>query len=318
MHNTHPSKPCKLITIICPIYNEEAAIPLFYDRIKKVIDSLQNRYQFEILFTNNASTDRSLSIILALREQDSKVQILTLSRNFGYQASLQAGLSNSPGEAIFIVDVDCEDPPEMLGDFITKWEEGYDIVYGVRMDRSEFWIIKNLRKLFYRLLQKIADMDIVLYMAEFSFLSNHVRKQIINNQNRFPFLRAEIGYTGFQRYGIPYTRQPRNAGKTHYRFFNILSFAVTGFLSSSTFPLRLAGYLLLPFFLINLLALVFILTSNNNQFFRFLMVFDFLHVTFFITTMSIYLSKIHQNIMARPVFIINEKLSYLNHKIEKE
>jgi polyisoprenyl-phosphate glycosyltransferase len=153
----------KLISLICPVFNEEEATPLFYQRLTNVLAPLRSRYDFEILFTNNRSTDRTLEVLREIRKTDPAVQVLTLSRNFGYQASLHAGMSYVRGDAVIAIDADCEDPPEMIKDFLEKWEEGYDVVYGIRYDRDEWWPVKKLRGLFYRILRATADMDIVLY-----------------------------------------------------------------------------------------------------------------------------------------------------------
>ena len=135
-----------LLTIICPVYNEEACIPLFFDRLISVLDTVKDKYEFELIFTNNASQDQSLEKILQIREEVPWVQVISLSRNFGYQASLMSGLNNSSGDAIILIDVDCEDPPEMLLQFIEKWEEGYEIVYGERVKRNEPHLIQLARK----------------------------------------------------------------------------------------------------------------------------------------------------------------------------
>ena len=194
-----------LVSIICPVYNEERAIPLFYDRLNAVWASLSAKYDFELIFTNNRSVDGTLASIQALREKDLKVQVITLSRNFGYQASVLAGISYSTGEATVVIDVDCEDPPEMLPLFIAKWEEGYDIVYGLRANRPEPRALIFMRKLFYRLLRLMADTDIVLDMAEFALVSARVRNVMCDNKNTFPFLRAEIGYSGRYESKLLYT-----------------------------------------------------------------------------------------------------------------
>lgn len=309
MHIDYSQK--KLISIISPVLNEEESISLFYGRMQKVLSSFRNRYNFELIFTNNRSTDNSLNIICQLREKDPNVQVLTMSRNFGYQASVQAGLSFGKGEALIVIDADCEDPPEMITQFIEKWESGYDIVYGVRdYGHRESWLLKKFRKVFYRLLHKLADMDIVLYMAEFSLMSSSVRDAIINNKNTFPFLRSEIGYVGFSRFGIPFVRQPRQGGKTNYNIFQIFSFAFAGFLTSSTFLFRFAGYAFLFLVLLN----VFFLFISGL--FKFLLVIDFVYVIGLLTMHGLYIARIYKNVMGRPIFVIDKKLSFINNNVD--
>lgn len=301
----------KLITIVCPVYNEEQTIPLFYERLERVLAPLRASYAFEVLFTNNRSTDNSLSILKSLRDRDPEVQILTLSRNFGYQASLQAGLSHANGDALIVVDVDCEDPLELIGPFAAKWDEGYDVVYGIRHDREESWVMKKVRNTFYRVLRIMADMDIVLYMAEFALVGSNVKDAIISNRNTFPFFRSEIGYAGFSRFGIPYKRQPRIAGRSHYNLRRMTIFALGGILTSSTFLMRAAAYLwpLLALFTIGLLISDFIAHSSTG--FEVAVVSLLLYISFFVMIFGLYIARIYKNGMGRPVFIVDAKNSFL-------
>ena len=302
----------KVVSIVCPVYNEEQAIPIFYKRLQDVLAPLRDRYDFELMFLNNRSADKSLEILLDLRRRDPSVQIFTMSRNFGYQASVQAGMSYASGDGIVVIDADCEDPPEMIPQFIAKWEEGYDVVCGIRKDRVEHWIIKKLRNAFYHLLQVTADMDIVLYMAEFVLVSSVVRDAIINNKNTFPFLRAEIGYAGFSRFELQYSRQSRVAGRTHYNFLRMVSFGMAGLLTSSTFLMRLAAYAF-PFLAAANLAL-----AAHAAFFRsmvslsVLVAADLVYIIFLLTVHGVYLARVYKNAMGRPIFIIDPKQSHVN------
>jgi len=305
----------RLISIVCPVYNEQEAIPIFYNRLQAALAPLKDRYDFELIFSNNSSTDKTLEVNLALRKKDSCIHILTLSRNFGYQASVQAGMSYASGEGIVVIDADCEDPPELIPQFIAKWEKGYDVVCGIRKGRPECWSMKKIRNSFYRLLRMTADADIVLYMAEFALISSAVRDAIINNENTFPFLRAEIGYAGFSRFELPYDRQPRVAGKTHYNLLNMISFAVAGILTSSTFLMRLAAYTFPLFVLLNLALLVAIIFWPSSPVFKVLVAMDFIYVTFLLTTHGIYLARVYKNGMGRPIFIIDPKHSYTDNDL---
>jgi dolichol-phosphate mannosyltransferase len=301
----------KLITIICPVYNEEITIPLFYNKINEIINRLQ-KYDFKILFTNNNSQDDSLKVISNLSKKDKRISYLTFSKNFGYQASLVGGLTHAKGDAFIFIDVDCEDPPNMIFDFIKNWENGFDIVYGLRDKRAEPTLITFFRKLFYRILHFLADTEIILDMAEFSLISNRVKKEITNNSNTFPFLRAEIAYSGFKKIGIKYDRQPRIAGKSNYNLWRMALFGLGGILSVSTFPLRL-GILFLPVLvLINFILLILDLIFNINKSISILI---FLNLMFIITLVSfqgIYIARIYKNSISRPVFIVDWMQSKLN------
>lgn len=291
----------KKIVIICPVFNEEQAVPLFYERIKKVITSVPN-YDFELLFCNNRSTDKTMSKIRDIQQHDSKVKLITFSRNFGYQASVLAGLTHAGGDAVVIIDVDCEDPPELIPTFVKKWNEGSDICYGIRGKREESRIITLCRLVFYRILKFAADTDIILDMAEFSLLSKRVKESIIKNSNTYPFLRAEIAYSGFRKTGIHYDRQKRIVGESKYNLWRMALFAVAGILSVSTFPLRLPVYLLPFVLLLNLLGFTL---WNSPLAFQSLMLLNSLYLIFLITAHGLYLARIYKNGIGRPVFIVD-------------
>lgn len=301
----------KKISIICAVHNEEKALPLFYKRLKEVVMSLD--YEFELIFTNNRSTDNTLKIINDLAIKDPMVKVLTFSRNFGYQASVQAGMTYATGDALITIDVDCEDPPELIPTFLNKWEEGFDIVYGIRTNRPEPKIIIKMRNMFYKILRFTADTDIILNMAEFGLIANYVRDEIINNKNTFPFLRTEIAYSGYNRHGVIYNREKRIAGETHYNFWRMTIFAIGGILSSSTFPFRLAVYTWPLILIFNILMLIGDYTLGGN-FFKYLIIFDFLYLSLLLVTHGIYLARIYKNGLDRPLYIIDWRLSTLSLK----
>jgi dolichol-phosphate mannosyltransferase len=299
----------KTISIISAVHNEEQNLVMFYERIVKTLDSISNHYDFELLFTNNCSTDKTYEIICDLHKRDKRVNILTFSRNFGYQPSILAGLTFSRGEASIVIDVDCEDPPELIPTFVEKWEEGYDVVYGIRKKRQENVIVQRMRLVFYWLLQKMGDYEVIRNMSEFALITREVRDAILDNKSTFPFLRTEIGYAGFRRFGIDYIRQARQFGKTHYKFWNMTAFAIGGILSSSTVLLRLSafvGMILLP---VNLILLLFEFLGLFAKAFELFVMLDLMYLVFFLATLSIYNARMFKNIAQRPVFIVDWKHS---------
>ncbi len=302
----------KLVSIICPVYNEQVNIQMFYDRMETALSNLRDLYKFEYIFTNNRSTDNTLEIISSLRELDKRVQLITFSRNFGYQASVLAGLHYAKGDASIVIDVDCEDPPEMIPSFIEKWQEGYDIVYGIRKKRQENIIVQEARNLFYWLLNKVGDHEIIMNMAEFGLITKEVRQEILNNKSTFPFLRTEISYAGFNQIGINYIRQARQYGKTHYNFWGMAQFAVGGILSSSTFLLRLSAFIGAMFVLLNALALFFEITNFVNKAFEVIVILDLMYLVFFMATISIYIARIYKNGVQRPIFIVDKRHTFIN------
>jgi polyisoprenyl-phosphate glycosyltransferase len=295
----------KRITILCPVFNEEAAIPIFYDRLSKSVAPLRDKYTIELIFTNNASSDRSLEVIRQIHGTDSSVQAITLSRNFGYQASLLCGLHHARGDAIVIIDVDCEDPPEMIPEFVAGWESGHDIVYGRRDKRPESVFTQLARKTFYRLTRLIADYDFILDMAEFSLFTSRVRDEVVKNRSTFPFIRTELGFVGFRRHGISYTRQTRVQGKTHYNYVRMTQFAIGGILSSSTFLLRLAVYVGLPLALANLVALIVGCFVPNLPGLPQIYLLDATYGIAVLSILSTYLARVHKDGIQRPLFIVD-------------
>mgnify|MGYP000445083529 CR=1 FL=1 len=298
----------KSVSIICPVFNEEDCIPRFFSRLETIVSDLSNQYDFELLFMNNASTDSSLSEILKLREEHNWIDVITLSRNFGYQLSLLCGLNNVLSDAVIIIDVDCEDPPEMIPQFLEKWEEGFDIVYGKRVDRPEPILLKLCRKLFYRLTKTISDNDFILDMAEFSLFTQEVKETLVFNRSSYPFIRTEIAYAGFSRHGIAYRRHERIHGETHYNLIRMSFFAVGGILSSSTFPLRFVVYAGLPLMLINFFILLTL--SISTDVLLKLILFNINALLLSAAIFSIYIARVYKDGLQKPLYIINRNKTF--------
>ncbi len=301
-----------LVSIVCPVHNEETTVPIFYGKLHQALALCPPDVDFELIFVNNASKDATPRVVAELRERDPSVQLITQSRNFGYQASVQAGLTYAAGDAVIVIDADCEDPPALIPEFLRRWREGYDVVYGLRADRPEPWLLKKARALFYHVLSASADMDIILYMAEFSLISAPVREAILRNRTSYPFLRSEIGYVGFSRYGIPYKRQPRVAGKTHYNLIGMTMFALAGILTASTVLLRAAAYAVPPLILVNFGLFWFDLAFGHTIGFRASVLLDLIYIMLVLAVISLYTARIYKNGMRRPNFIVNLKASLLN------
>src|SRR5882762_1964316 len=300
-----------LITILCPVYDEDRVIPLFFQRIQPVIEKLAEHYPVHLLFLNNASNDSTHQQIEKIREVWPTTYLITMSRNVGYHASLECGLKNAVGDLFVFIDVDCEDPPEMILEFVEKYEQGYDIVYGERVDRDESEAMKSARKFFYRLLHAVADDEIILDMAEFSLFTKEVRDAILDENTSFPFLRASIARVGFRRAAIPFKRQKRIAGSTHYNLMRMSLFAVGGILSASTLFLRLPIYLL-PVWLLSLLFLGVGYVSTHSPWMivaAFLLFAAYTGATMAFTAM--YVARAYKNGLHRPNAFIDRSRSVL-------
>jgi len=299
------------LTIICPVYNEASVIPLFFARLSPVVKTLSARYRVDVLFLNNASTDGTFDAISALRKENPFVYVISLSANVGYQRSIECGLRNAKGDLVTFIDVDCEDPPEMILQFVQVYEQGYDIVYGERVSRDENHAISWLRKLFYRIVYSIRDEDFILDMAEFALLTAEVRDAIIMDQSSFPFIRSSIGRVGFKRVGIPYRRQRRIGGKTHYNFLQMTIFAVAGILAASTLVLRLPIYVF-PFWLVltGVLGVIQIQTGSSWIFLmNVLLACAYLGGT--VAFIALYVARTYKNGLGRPNYVIHKRYTHL-------
>lgn len=306
------------LTILCPVYNEERVIPLFFERIRPVMENLAERYRVHLVFLDNASTDQSAQQIAQIRGSWPDTYVITMSRNAGYHASLECGLRNTVGDLFVFIDVDCEDPPEMILEFVEKHEQGFDIVYGERVDRHESKAMKNARKFFYRLLHAVADEEILLDMAEFSLFTREVRDAILDENTSFPFLRASIARVGFRRAAIPFKRQKRIAGSTHYNLVRMSVFAVAGILSASTLLLRLPLYFL-PIWLVTLLLLGVGYIFTHSLWF---LVAGFVTFAAYVGATAaftaLYVARTYKNSLHRPNAFINRTKSILQPTVNGE
>jgi glycosyltransferase involved in cell wall biosynthesis len=287
----------KKLVVICPVFNEETSIPLFIDEIKKIENKISDKYELNIVFSNNASTDNSLNVLKEYSKKYNNIYYLTLSKNFGYQNSINFALKNSHGDLYVIIDSDGEDPPSMIFDFLTKYEKGYDIIYGQRNNRPETFLLKKMRSLFYRILKFSSDDEIILNMAEFSFFTKEVKDCLIEENTSFPFLRSTIARVGFNSLAIPYTRKNRYGGKSNYNIFSMFKFAIAGILASTTLPLRLPIYI----FPLWLLSSLYLLINNEvaNLYLNYLIYLSLLYIILIISFISIYIARIYKNGLMR-------------------
>jgi len=305
-----------LVSIVTPVLNEEGSLPIFYERLRKSIDPLRGEYEFELIFTNNRSTDRTLERILAIRAQDPSVQVLTYSRNFGQVASVLGGMKQASGDVVVLIDVDCEDPPEMIPDFLAGWRAGHDIVYGERAARPEPAPITWGRLFFYRFTRLMADNDIILDLAEFCLMTSAVRDAVVSTRSVQPFVRGEIAYYGFSRKAIRYARQRRAQGHTHYDLPRMVEFALQGVLSTTTLPLRLPVFTLPVLMLVNAALVVWWAAGRWPEAFPILVTVDLLWLVVAVAFIGLYLGRDYRNRVARPMVVVDWKHSAINTPVE--
>lgn len=305
------SRTLPSLAVLCPVYNEQNTIPLFFNRVAAVFEQIRNECNPSLYFIDNGCHDNSYQIIRELHCDHPNVYVIVLSRNFGYQGALDCALRTIHADLYVMIDVDCEDPPEMIPDFISHHKQGYDVVFGERVDRPEAAPLKAARKMFYRIVRTVADDNFVLNMAEFSLITAEVRNAIIQDMNSFPFLRASIGRLGFRRKNIPYTRQHRVAGKTHYNLVGMTVFAIAGIMSASTLALRVAAYAFPFWFLLMAAIVVFAAVAPAPWQIPLLLFLGLSFVGFSSVATGLYTARIYKNGLQRPNAIIRYGYSIL-------
>ena len=234
------SKP--IYSIIAPIFNESGNIQELYRRIREVLDSTGESW--EIILIDDGSTDDSADLIRQYAAQDARVKPVIFARNFGHQIAVTAGLDYSQGKAVVIIDSDLQDPPEVILDLISKWKEGYQVVYAVRAEREgESWFKLFTASLFYRLITSITEVKIPLDAGDFRLLDRKVVNVLNQMRERHRFLRGLSTWVGFRQTGVPYRRVARQVGETKYPFRKMFRLAINAVTSFSYFPLQLATYI---------------------------------------------------------------------------
>jgi dolichol-phosphate mannosyltransferase len=228
-------------SIIAPIYNEIGNLADLYSRLKEVMDSTGESWEF--ILVDDGSTDGSTDAILDLAAADPRVRAVIFARNFGHQIAVTAGLDYSRGQAVVIIDADLQDPPEVVLDLIAKWREGYEVVYAVRAEREgETWFKKFTASLFYRIIYRITDVKIPLDTGDFRLMDRKVVDVMNRMRERHRFLRGMSSWVGFKQIGVEYKRAARHAGVTKYPFQKMLKLALNAITGFSYFPLQVATY----------------------------------------------------------------------------
>ena len=233
---------CPLISIVLPAYNEELNIRPLFERLHPVLAQLSDRFRFEFVITDNHSTDRTFAVLQEVAAGDPRVRVFRFSRNFGFQRSILTGYMQCRGDAAIQLDVDLQDPPELISVFLDKWQAGADVVYGIRTERSEGRVITFARSLFYRLIDLLSEDKLPVDAGDFRLISRRVIDIVCAYRDANPYLRGTIATLGFEQVGVSYARSARKFGESKFPFSKLLSLALDGILNHSTVPLRFATY----------------------------------------------------------------------------
>lgn len=306
-----------MISVVVPIFNEEGNIPEVYKRCSAVFDKSGETY--EMIFVNDGSTDRSLAICKKLADGNRQVKIVSFSRNFGHQIAVTAGLDFAQGDAVVVIDTDLQDPPELIGEMVEKWKEGYQVVYAQRKKRKgETFFKKKTAYFFYRLMRFMTSTEIPPDTGDFRLMDKEVVEVLKKMRERNRFLRGMVSWVGFKQAGLQFERQRRLSGKTKYPLTKMIRFAVNGIVSFSDKPLRIASYLGL---ISSGIGLLMIFYGIYSKFFMpettvsgwasvFIAVLFLGGVQLFtIGIIGEYISRIYEETKARPLYIVDEQIN---------
>jgi polyisoprenyl-phosphate glycosyltransferase len=230
----------KRISLVFPVYNEENVLPVLYERVRQLIDQLE--YDVEVILINDGSQDASLDLMKQFQQADSRFKIIDFSRNFGHQVAITAGIDVAMGDAVILLDADLQDPPEILPQFLSKWNEGYQVVYGIRKTRKEHIFKRMAYAAFYRLLQHISDIPIPLDAGDFCLMDRIVVDTLKSMPEQNRFVRGLRSWSGFRQIGLEYSREKRYSGEVKYTLPKLMKLALNGIFAFSYFPLQLASY----------------------------------------------------------------------------
>ncbi len=233
----------KLISVVIPAYNEIEVIDSCFTRISEVMDGL-DEFDYELVFIDDGSTDDTHKRLVEIQQANECVRVIKLSRNFGHQIAVTAGVDEARGDAVVIIDADMQDPPEVIPEMIQKWSEGYDVVYGVRKRRvGESRLKLFTASAFYRILRSFTNIEIPVDVGDFRLMSSRAADQLRNLREKDRFIRGLVSWIGFRQIGLPYERDERLAGETKYPYRKMIKFALDGITSFSNVPLKLASWL---------------------------------------------------------------------------
>jgi polyisoprenyl-phosphate glycosyltransferase len=312
-------------SIVVPMYNEEAVIEETYRRLTMVLSTLDEEY--ELIFVNDGSKDRTTGIVQQICEQDHRVRMIDFARNFGHQIAISAGMDYAQGDAVIVIDADLQDPPEVILEMIRKWKEGYDVVYGKRLVRKGESVFKKVTAyLFYRLLKRMTSFDIPTDTGDFRLIDRKVCEVMRNLKEKNRYVRGLISWAGFRQASVEYVREERWAGETKYPLRKMIRFASDAIASFSYKPLRLASYL---GFTLSLLSFLYIIVIIFQKWFTdttvdgwasIIAVNLFFHgmILIMLGIVGEYIGRIYDESKGRPLYIVRDAIGYrLSSREEK-
>lgn len=311
-------------SVVVSVYNEHEVLNALYNELVAVLRSLNDSY--EIIFVNDGSSDNSLNVLQTIAQTDSSVKVIDLSRNFGHEAAMIAGIDNAAGDYIICMDSDLQHPPTLIPEIIDKFKSGYEVITMVRQKNKSSNLIQEFRsKMFYRIVNRLSNVKLDENASDFFAISQKVAEILRTNyRERTRFLRGIIQIVGFNKTSIEYIAQERFAGKSKYSFFKLLRLSVSAMSSFSKFPLQLGLFIGALFVLISLIMLIYSLVmwflntpvSGYTTLIVFLCAFAGIQL-FVIGLIGIYIGNIFDEIKNRPIYLIKNVICYNNSTDEK-
>lgn len=310
----------KLISVVTPCYNEEKNIVQMIDKIRTLFVPYAEKYELEMIIIDNHSQDRSVALVKEECKKDPRIKLIVNSRNFGWIRSPFYALTQATGEAVIFLASDFQDPPDMIPDFLAKWEEGYKIVIGIKQQSKENFLMFRTRKFFYKLLASASDGEpTIKNFTGFGLYDQKFISVLRNLDDQYPYLRGLVSELGFDRYEIPYVQPRRHAGKTSANFFRLYDVAMLGFTSHTKLPLRLSAFIGFFSAILSFLVALGYLIYKLIFWYEFSVgiapmvigVFFFSSVQlFFIGIIGEYIGAIHTQIRKRPLVIEKERVNF--------
>jgi polyisoprenyl-phosphate glycosyltransferase len=308
----------KLISIVIPAYNEESVVKELKNRLQKIMDTCSS-YNFEVIIVENGSFDNTFERLIAIHHEDPRFKIVQLSRNFGCDGGITAGLAYAKGDAAVIMNADLQDPPELIPRFIQEWEAGYEIIYGVIRKREGVNLVRRvLSRLAYMIIFKLSNQMIPENASDFRLIDRKVYTIINSLKEKNKFLRGLVVWTGFKQLGVPFERQPRFAGESKADFKTVWNVAMNGIFSFSYFPLKIAtfmGFLLSTLSFIMALVEIYLYLVFGREVPGFttlilVILFCFGMIFLMFGIMGTYIERIYDEVKQRPNYIVNNEIGF--------
>jgi polyisoprenyl-phosphate glycosyltransferase len=313
------------LSVVLPIYNEEEVIPELHRRLQEFLGRLG--LDTEVLFVNDGSRDRSMKLLREIAASEPRYRVLSLSRNFGHQAAITAGIDHARGKAVVLMDADLQDPPEVVLQMIDKWREGFDVVYGRRRNRAgETWFKVVTAHAFYRLFAAMIPIDVPLDTGDFRLMSRRVVIALRELRETHRFVRGMVAWLGFRQAAVTYDRPGRFAGETKYPLRKALRFAIDGITSFSVVPLRISTYLGLLMTVVSAGLIAWAIVAKYvlertvpGWTGIVVIVLTFASAQLLMTgILGEYVGRIYEEVKRRPLYILDEKVNVAPHTADDD